>query len=240
MFYLFQFPLLSLDTNHCFDIQQIWFVLCECVSIDMEKGMDENVKNFPLRVQFFHSIFKWADPSVHSKIKGIKDLKDPLSDPCTTLLANQPSKRISFKDQSSLVTRWYPFSPSSIVHLHTTNPFLPNNFSLFCDGWMEFMVHCYSNCQAELIPLRNWSPLFPALARIGRTHADDGRDEFAKRRRGEERERESEEGVKWGLSHLRISNGAVLNNLVRYLLFCNLDIGWFGCQEYVSQCNFLP
>ena len=47
--------------------------------------MDENVKNFPLRVQYFHSIFKCADPSVHSKIKGIKDLLDPLSDPCTTL-----------------------------------------------------------------------------------------------------------------------------------------------------------
>ena len=47
--------------------------------------MDENVKNFPLRVQYFHSTFKCADPSVHSKIKGIKDLLDPLSDPCTTL-----------------------------------------------------------------------------------------------------------------------------------------------------------
>ena len=62
-------------------------MLCECVSIDMEKGMDENVKNFPLRVQYFHSVFKCADPSVHSKIKGIKDLLDPLSDPSTTLIA---------------------------------------------------------------------------------------------------------------------------------------------------------
>ena len=62
-------------------------MLCESVSIDMEKGMDENVKKFPLRVQYFHSIFKCADPSVHSKIKGIKDLLDPLSDPSTTLIA---------------------------------------------------------------------------------------------------------------------------------------------------------
>ena len=93
-FTLFQFPLLSLDTNHCFDIQQIWFVLCECVSIDMEKGMDENVKNFPLRVQYFHSIFKCADPSVHSKIKGIKDLLDPLSDPCTTLKTTNLAVRL--------------------------------------------------------------------------------------------------------------------------------------------------
>ena len=39
-------------------------------------------------VQYFHSISKCASLFlVHSKIKGIKDLLDPLSDPSTTLIA---------------------------------------------------------------------------------------------------------------------------------------------------------
>ena len=82
-------------------------MLCECVSIDMEKGMDENVKNFPLRVQYFHSVFKCADPSVHSKIKGIKDLLDPLSDPCTTLIVTDllPKTVEKFKFHNASTTR---------------------------------------------------------------------------------------------------------------------------------------
>ena len=50
------------------------------------KGSGENIKNFPLRNEIFHSKGKLANPSVRSKIKGILDLLDPFSDPYTSLV----------------------------------------------------------------------------------------------------------------------------------------------------------
>ena len=79
--------------------------------------MDENVKNFPLRVQYFHSIFKCADPSVHSKIKGIKDLLDPLSDPSTTLKAIDRRVQGLAKEWSLGCVIPMPWPPLAVGHV---------------------------------------------------------------------------------------------------------------------------
>ena len=52
----------------------------------MKKGLDENFKKNPLRVYFIHSISECANPFSILPKKGIKDLLDPPSNPCTTLL----------------------------------------------------------------------------------------------------------------------------------------------------------
>jgi len=51
----------------------------------VKKGLDENFKKNPLRVYFIHSISECANPFSLLPKKGIKDLLDPPSNPCTTM-----------------------------------------------------------------------------------------------------------------------------------------------------------